>query len=103
MAVSGGGPKLSYVARKLHEMRDDTEVDRMTLLREFWGVAYWVLAIPERMVSRLLFFERRNPIPRGNDRLAREEDRERRRSVEGILGKEGTKKQRKISEGQKRG
>ena len=98
-----GTPKLSFVARKLHEVRDEAEVDRGPLLREFWRVADRVLAMPERLVPRLLFFKRRNQIPCCDDRLVREEDRKRRRSTEIMLGKEGTKKQRKIPEGQERG
>jgi len=59
--------------------------------------------MPERLVPRLLFFERRHQIPRCDDRLVGEENRKRRRPTEYMLGKKGAKKQREIPEGKEGG
>jgi hypothetical protein len=87
----GGSPKLSQVARQMHGMRDDVEVDRGLVLRKFWGVAHRLLTMPECAVSRVLFFERRDSVSRGDDQLDGKEGRKRRRPIEGELGKKARK------------
>jgi hypothetical protein len=98
----GGTPKLSQVARQMHGMRDDVEVDRGLVLCKFWGVAHRLLTMPECMVSRVPFFERQDPVSRGDDRLDGKEGRKQRRPIEGELGKKGSKRQRQMSQGPKR-
>jgi hypothetical protein len=97
-------PKISFVARKMHELRDDVEMDRGPFLRKFWGVAHRLLSMPECMVSRVLFFERRDSLPRGEDgRSDGEEARGRRRPLGLALGEKGAKKQKQVPGGSKRG
>ena len=54
-----GSPKLSYVlvARKMHGMWDNIEMDQGPILHNFRGADHWLLAMLERIVSRALFFE----------------------------------------------
>ena len=97
-----GSPRISYVARQMHEMRDDVEVDRGFILRKFWSLAHRLLTMPERMVSRVLFFERRDTVSCRDDGPAdRKKGRRRRRSADSCLGEESPKRQRQISEGSK--
>ncbi len=97
-------PKISFVARKMHEVRDDVEMDRGPFLRKFWRVAHRLLSMPECMVSRMLFFERRDSVPCGEDgRPDGEEGRGRRRPFDIPLGEKGAKKQRQVPQGSKRG
>jgi hypothetical protein len=97
-------PKISFVARKMHEVRDDVEMDRGPFLRKFWRVAHRLLSMPECMVSRMLFFERRDSVPCGEDgRPDGEEGRGRRRPFDIPLGEKSAKKQRQVPQGSKRG
>ena len=96
-----GTPKVSFVARKMHEMRDDVEVDRGPILREFWNVSHRLLTMPECMVPRVLFFERRNKVSRSPvGQSDGRENRRRPRSVGSDLGEKGPKRQRQVPQGE---
>lgn len=91
-------PKISWVARKMHELRDNVEVDRGPFLRKFWLLAHRLLSMPERMVSRVLFFEQGDPVPCGSDgQPVRKKSRGRRRSVDHHMGQKSPKKQKQVS------
>jgi hypothetical protein len=60
-----GTPKVSWLARKLHDMRKDLDVDRGIILRKFWDVAHRLRDMPEYMVSKMLYFGSTDPISCG--------------------------------------
>jgi hypothetical protein len=97
-----GTPKVSFVARKMFELRKDIEVDRGIVLRKFWKLAHRLLTMPEHMVSRLLFFEQRDSVPCGADgQPDGKKGRRRRRPVDVDLGEKSAKRQRQVSKGAK--
>ena len=54
-------------AKQLSAMRAAGLLDQRELLRELWHVCHrLIVGMPEGMVSRLLYFERRDPVPRGS-------------------------------------
>ena len=92
-----GTPKLSWVARKLHDVRKDTDLDRGPFLRQFWHLAHRLRSMPQRLVPRVLRFERRYTVPCGQGGgPERKPDRRRSRSNDVDLGKKGAKRQRKL-------
>jgi hypothetical protein len=92
-----GTPKISSVARKLHEMRKDVDLDRGPFLRKFWNLSHRLLTLPEHLVSRVLFFERRDSVPcRGSGGTKREGDRRRQRPADFHLGEEKAKRQKQL-------
>jgi hypothetical protein len=83
------------VARKLHELRKELEVDRGPLLRKFWDLAHRLLSMPEYMVSRVLYFEQRDPVPCGPvGKPKRKRKRRRSGSTDFSLGEARPKRQR---------
>jgi hypothetical protein len=95
-----GTPKISSVARKLHGMRQDVELDRGPFLRKFWNIAHRLLTLPEHMVSRVLFFERRDPVPcRSGGGAERKGNRRRQRPIDFHLGEEKAKRQKQLPHG----
>jgi hypothetical protein len=92
-----GSPKVSSVARKLHEMRKDIDMDRGPFLRKFWNVAHRLLTMPEHMVPRVLFFQRRHPVPRSpGGGPEREGGGRRSRSANIDLGEKKAKRQKQL-------
>ncbi len=91
------------VARDLRRLFKDDEVDPRPFLRKFWGVACRLLSMPECMVSRVLFFERRDSLPRGEDGRSDGQEARGRRRLPGVaLGEKGAKK-KQAPGGAKRG
>jgi hypothetical protein len=85
------------MARKLHDLRKETDLDRGPLLRKFWNVAHRLRSLPEHMVSRVLYFQRRDLISCGKSgRAEREGDRRRPRPSDFDLGKEEAKRQKQL-------
>jgi hypothetical protein len=95
-----GTPKMSFMARKLHDMRKDIEMDRGPFLSKFWILAHRLLTMSEHLVSRVLFFEQRDPISHSPVvERKRKGSRQRSGLLDLGLGETSHKKQRKVLEG----
>jgi hypothetical protein len=95
-----GTPKFSWMARQLHDLRKDTDVDRRPILLKFWDLISRLRSMPEYMVPSVLRFERRNSVPCGSGgRPKRKTDRGRSRSNDVSLGSKGAKRQKQLPDG----
>jgi len=58
-----GSPKLVEQAKQLSSLQSSGNLDQGNLLRKLWIMCHKLVGMPECMVSRLLFFNKRDPFP----------------------------------------
>jgi hypothetical protein len=76
-----GTPKVVDQAKQLSALRTTGVMDQRDLLRQFWNVCHQLISMPECMVSRVLFFNKRDRVPHsspGGRRSGSKRDRGRR-------------------------
>jgi hypothetical protein len=79
-----GTPKMVDQAKQLSALQSTGILDQRSLLRELWHVCHKLITMPECMVSRMLYFNKRSRVPHCATRGGRsgsKRDRGRQRSL----------------------